>query len=306
MFIGYGSDPEPWTTSRSATLRYSSCALIVQPGGGLVMLQRSFYGIVVLAMLGALAGCITPSAPPSPATVDSVEISPQPAVPGDTVTVRIEASHDVAVRNGKPVALATPQGSDVGVENCSSSLEHPGEDLTHATITIACALPALVSNGTWTLSYRLNYSVATTDNPFPVQAPPPPPSTVTFEVVGGSDDVSPPTLVSYHTSPEVVTRGTPFTVTARVRDDSAIFLGVWNAPNSKYLTFSSSHYSNTCSQGTLTPVSATEADVVYICDGSWIGPVGPVTEQVSGIVSVRDALYNNAQLLLTLDVQPGA
>jgi hypothetical protein len=268
------------------------------------MLHRSLYGVVVLAMLGALAGCITPSAPPSPATVDSIEISPQPAGPGDTVTFRIEASHDVEVFNGKPVALATPQGSGIGVENCSSSLEHPGEDLTHATITIACSLPALVRNGTWTLTYRLNYLVPTTDNPF--QAPPPPPSTVTFEVAGGSDDVSPPTLVSYHTSPDVVTRSTPFTVTARVRDDSAIVLGAWNAPNSKYLTFSSSHFSNTCSQGTLTPVSATEADVVYSCDGSWIGPVGPVTEQVSGIVSVRDALHNNAQLLLTLDVQPAA
>ncbi|MGB3410237.1 MAG: hypothetical protein WBA45_03495 [Microthrixaceae bacterium] len=265
------------------------------------MLKRSVYGVVVLVLLGSLAGCYTPPAP-APPSVDSVEISPQPAHPGDTVSVRIEASHNVEVYNVLPLALVNPQGSGVGVENCTSTIEHPGGDLTHATITINCALPALVSNGTWTLSYRPNY-LPPTDYPF--QSPPPPPSTVTFEVVGGSDDVSPPTLVSYHTSPEVVTRGTPFTVTARVRDDSPVFLGLWNAPNSKNITFSGSSYSNTCREATLTPVSATEADVVYSCDGSWIGLVGPLTGQVSGNLWVRDALYNNAELPLTIDFQPG-
>jgi hypothetical protein len=267
------------------------------------MLQRSVHGVVVLATLVALAGCINPPAP-APPTVDSVEVSPQPARPGDTVAVRIEASHSEAVFNGVPLALTNPQGSAVGVDGCSSTLEHPGGDLTQATITIACELPELVSNGTWTLSYRINY-FPPTDAPF--QAPPPPPSTVTFEVVGGSDDVSPPTLVSYSTSPEVITRGTPFTVTARVRDDSPMLLGVWNSPNSRRITFIGSGFSNTCSDGTLTPVSATEADVVYSCDGGWIGPVGaPLTGQVSGNVSVRDALYNNARLPLTIDFPPGA
>lgn len=264
------------------------------------MLQRSLYCVVVLAMLGALAGCITPPAP-APPTVDSVEVSPQPARPGDTVSIRIEASHSVAVVNGVPVALVSPQGSGVGVDDCSSTLEHPGEDLTRATITIDCVLPELVSNGTWTLSYRLNSSPPT-DSPF--QAPPPRPFTVTFEVVGGSDDVSPPTLVSYGTSPEVVTRGTPFTVTARVRDDSPMFLGIWNAPNSRNLTFGSSSYSNTCYDGTLTPVSANEAEVVFSCDGSWIGLVGPLTGQISGTLSVRDALYNNAGIPLTIYFPP--
>ena len=187
--------------------------------------------------------------------------------------------------------------------NCSSTLEHPGADLTHATITIACVLPALVSNGTWTLSYQINYSQPT-DSIF--GAPPPPPSTVTFEVVGGSDDVSPPTLVSYHTSPEVITRGTPFTVTARVRDDSPVFIGTWNSPNSGQLLFSSRDFENTCREATLTPVSATEADVVFSCGGGWIGPVGPLTGQVSGYMWVRDALYNSAPLLLTIDLGPGA
>jgi hypothetical protein len=266
------------------------------------MVQRCVYGVAVLVMIGALAGCITPPAP-SPPRVGSVEISPQPARPGDTVTVRIEASHSVAVFNGVPLALTNPQGSRVGVDDCSSTLEHPGDDLTQATITIACALPALVSNGTWTLSYRLNYSPPTD---YPFQAPPPRPSTVTFEVVGGSDDVSAPTLVSYSTSPEVIERGTPFTVTARVRDDSPIFLGIWNSPNSRRISFTGSGFSDTCSDGTLTPVSATEADVAYSCDGSWIGPVGaPLTGQVSGNLWVRDALHNNARIPLTIDFQPG-
>lgn len=267
------------------------------------MWKRSVYGFVVLAMLGALAGCITQPAPPSPPTVDSVEISPQPARPGDTVTVRIEASHKAGVFNGIPLALVNPQGTGVGVENCSWSLEYPGDDTTMATITIACALPALVSNGTWTLSYLLNY-LPPTDYPF---GPPPPlPSTVTFEVVGGSDDVSPPTLVSYQTSPEVITRGTPFTVTARVRDDSPIFLGVRNSPNSQNITFSGSGFSNTCREATLTPVSVTEADVVFSCNGGWIGPVGPLTGQVVGNLSVRDALHNTSVLPLTIDFQPDA
>lgn len=266
------------------------------------MLQRSMFGVVLLAILGALAGCITPTAP-APATVDSVEVSPQPAGPGDTVTVRIEASHPEVVYNGVPVALVNPQGSRVGAEICIPTIEHAGDDLTHATITIACALPELVSNGTWTLSYRLNY-FPPTDYPF--QAPPPPPSTVTFEVVGGSDDVSPPTLVSYSVSPEVVDRAAPFTVTARVRDDSPMILGVWNSPNSKNITFAGSSFSKTCRNGTLTPVSATEADVVYSCDGGWIGPVGPLTGRVTGYLSVRDALYNNASIPLTIDFPPAA
>ena len=269
---------------------------------GMTMLQRSIFGVVVLAMLGALAGCITPPAS-SPPRVDSVEVSPQPAHPGDTVMVRVEASHSEEVFNGVPLALVNPQGSGVPVEDCTSTLEHPGDDLTRATITIACALPALVSNGTWTLSYRLNYTPLTD---YPFQAPPPQPSTATFEVVEGSDDVSPPTLVSYSISPEVVTRGTPFTVTARVRDDSPIVFGVPDAPESRTLTLRGSGFSNTCRYGTLTPVSATEADVVFNCDGSWIGPVGPLTGQVSGDLLVRDALYNNARLPLTMDFQAGA
>jgi len=50
----------------------------------------------------------------------------------------------------------------------------------------------------------------------------------------------------------------------------------------------------------------TEADVVFSCDGGWIGPVGPLTGQVSGNLWVRDALHNNAGLPLTIDFQPGA
>src|SRR5690606_16113871 len=97
------------------------------------------------------------------------------------------------------------------------------------------------------------------------------------------------------------------TVTARVRDDSPIFLGRWNAPNSQNITFSGSGFYNTCRDATLTPVSATEADVVYSCDGSWIGPVGaPLTGQISGDMLVRDALHNNARIPLTIDFPPGA
>ncbi len=268
------------------------------------MWKRSVYGVLVLAMLGALAGCITPEAPPPSPKVDSVEVSPQPAHPGDTVSVRIEASHTSTIFNGVPLTLVNPQGSSVSLEGCSSTLEHPGDDLTQATITIACVLPALVSNGTWTLGYRLNYTVPTF---YPLGAPPPPrPHTVTFEVVGGSDDVSPPTLVSFHTSPEVITRGTPFTATARVHDDAPIVLGVWNAPNSANVTFDSSGYSNSCGEATLTPVSATEAEVVVSCDGSWIGIVGPLTGQVSGSLWVQDALYNTAELQLIIDFDAGA
>lgn len=263
------------------------------------MLRRSVYGVAALAMLGALAGCYTPTGP-TPARIESVEVSPRPAHPGDTVTVRVEASHSVGIFNGVPHALVNPQGSRLRLDNCSSSLEFHGDDTRRATITFACALPELVSNGTWALLYGINYS-APTDYPF--QPPPPPDSTATFEVIGGSDDVSPPTLVSYSISPGVITRGTPFTVTARVRDDSPMFMGHWNSPNSHNIVFRGSGYSNTCRGGILTPVSATEADVVYNCDGGWIGPVGPLTGHVSGDVLVRDALYNNARLPLTIDFQ---
>lgn len=264
------------------------------------MLQRSVHAVAVLAMLGVLAGCITPPASPPP-IVESVEVSPQLAGPGDTVTVRIEARHREAVFNGVLRALTNPQGSFVPTDDCTSTIEHPGDDLTRATVTIACALPALVSNGTWTLSYSLNYSQLF--NPY--QPPPPPPSTVTFEVLGGSDDVSPPELVSYSISPEVITRGTPFTVTARVSDDSPIFLGTWRT-DSPDLAFMGERFTNWCRNGTLTPVSATEADVVFNCGGGWIGPVGPLTGQATGILWVRDALHNNAQLPLTMVLSPGA
>jgi hypothetical protein len=83
-----------------------------------------------------------------------------------------------------------------------------------------------------------------------------------------------------------------------------MFIGIWNAPNSRNITFRSSSFSNTCRDGTLTPVSATEADVVFSCDGGWIGLVGPLTGQVSGNLSVRDALHNNAGLPLTINFQP--
>lgn len=268
------------------------------------MMKRSVYGVVALVVLGTLTGCGTPPAPPQP-TVHSVEVSPQPAHPGDTVTVRIEASHSSMVFNGRAVTLVNPNGSGVGVDSCSTSLERPDEDdLTRATITFACELPELVSNGTWTLSYLLNY-VAPTDNPF--GPAPPRPSTVTFDVVGGSDDVSPPTLVSYEISPEVISRTAPFTVTALVSDDTPpIFLGWWNSPNSTSITFSGSGFSRTCRDVTLTPVSPTEAEVVVNCDAGWIGPVGPLTGQVTGNLAVRDALHNNARIPLTIDFEPGA
>ncbi|MBK6671132.1 MAG: hypothetical protein IPG46_16250 [Actinobacteria bacterium] len=140
-----------------------------------------------LAIVGVAVGLTTVTACPGPSptyqppTVESIQVSPNPAAPGQTVTVVIDARDDIAVTGATPNLVTTPNGARRSGSSLSCTAEGtPQEDQRHVVFAARCTVPTLALNGTWHLQIHL------ADGP----ADPPPGTDVTaaFEVAGGSDD----------------------------------------------------------------------------------------------------------------------
>ena len=128
----------------------------------------------------ALSGCVQPppatppSGPSAPAGVESMSVSPTPVVAGETFTVTISASDDIAVTDIE-WRLLPPTGTE--------TVECDGGFTPQPTVTAVytCTMPSTALNGNWSLGARaFDGEVRGGMTPFRGQL---------FEVVGGSDDI---------------------------------------------------------------------------------------------------------------------
>lgn len=223
------------------------------------MKRVALSGIVAGVMALVLTGC--PVSPPGylAPRIDSVQITPEPVQPGGTVTFVVDARDDSGIASAVTQLLYTPNGTRLNAIGECTIDSAPQGSFTHVLLTVACPVPEVALNGTWHLQLRINDGGAMENLPGLT-------TKIPFQVAGGSDDFSPPQLVSYQISPAVVDQTTSFTLTARVRDDSAIFAGLAGQNGDfafvKPFAQNSSFY---CQDPVHTPVSATEVDVVVQC-----------------------------------------
>ena len=257
-------------------------------------------GLVAAMALVAFAagGCITPPGY-SPPVIASVEVSPSPARPGDTVVFTLDVRDDEGVIGGGSQLIFTPRGIDLdGIDVCSMDVAPSAEDPTDSTVTVSCPVPAYASNGTWGVQLRLNDAPALANLPGLT-------TRLTYDVVGGTDDVSPPQLVGTRTSPSVVTPSTTFTLTATVSDQAPVapghYAGAAIFTIAKSLTLGSIFI---CRDAVVTPVSTTESDISWRCEPDFRDAVRSIVGVHSGRMPVHDALGQDADLPISVDVQP--
>lgn len=259
----------------------------------------SVLGVVAVM---ALAAC-TPLPPPAPGyqrpVVDSVVVSPEPARPGDTVTLTLEVSDDEIVSSVALGQLKTP-GNRVlpGPSPCAADLttqELPGR----ATVTITCDVPTFATNGTWTLDLRI-YDRASSSYQYSGLK-----TLVQFEVVDGLTDASAPKLVEYSTSPAVIDQETVFDLTIRVRDQALpIKFGASSTPSMTFSKVVAPHSVLRCGSAVVSPVSATEVDLAFRCTPGNYNSTGRSEPGLHrGPLPVTDALGNEGYLEMFIDVQ---
>lgn len=263
-------------------------------------MRRVRYSGIALALVSAmvLAGCQTPPPGYRPPTIESVQVSPQPAHPGDTVSLLIEARDDQAVVSGVPQLLITPTGTRLDANGCTSE-QAPLDGVIHVLITITCPVPAFASNGTWHLQIRVNDGAPLDNYPGLTRQIP-------FEVAGGSHDRTPPQLVSSTIAPATVDQETTFTLTMRLHDES-LPLSV-GQPGSSTFFFTKPFAPNSafiCNNASYTPVSSTDVDVVVTCTPTNYNVAGRSEPGLHvAHMAARDALAQEGTIEMSVDVQP--
>jgi hypothetical protein len=263
--------------------------------------MKRIFGAVLAAMsLAALSAC-QPPPPPLPAdyqppVIESVEVSPRPAAPGDVVTITMAVSDDEVVSSVNLGMVTVPSGAELPPlpRICSSAMDQ-GEDRTRAVITITCEVPTFASNGTWQLPVHI---IDGTNGGY---SKPGVRTTATFDVAGGSDDSSGPTLTSYTTDPAVLRQDTVFILTMLVADESQPVL-VHSGAYGDSLFFRKPFAANStvlCREPVHTPVSATEVEVSWTCRAT-----PGVTEfgQHRTTATARDALGHARTFDLQVDI----
>jgi hypothetical protein len=169
---------------------------------------------VVLVLVAATTACIPAPTPPSGylrPVVDSIS-SPEPVLPGQDVTIVVQAHDDkliaglalrtLRVGDGRTYPTAIP---------CSFTMDR-SDDQTTATFTVTCQVPTFANNGVWDLAVNIRDDYPTGRD---VHLP--------FQVVGGADDTSAPRFVSFTTDPAVITTATAqFTIATRYTDQAGV------------------------------------------------------------------------------------
>ena len=258
---------------------------------------------VALAVMSvAVVSACQPPPPPLPAeyrppVVESVHVTPEPAAPGDVVTITMDVRDDVEITRANVGIAIVPSGVELPPlpRICSAGLEQ-GEDRTRAVVTITCEVPTFASNGEWTVPVHIvdGKNGGIYDNPG-LQ------TTVTFQVAGGSDDSSPPTMTSFRTDPAVLRQDTVFTLTMRVVDESPPLLA-HNGSYSDSVWFRKLWAASStlrCTGLSYAPVSSTEVDVSWTCSPT---PGSTELGPHAADITVRDALGHSREFRLQVDV----
>jgi hypothetical protein len=265
-------------------------------------MKRVVFAALVSVLAGALTACPPPPPGYQPPRIESVDVSPQPARPGDTLSVRIEATDDQAVTGGVVSRVHTPSGTWLdGVWLCDVETvpTEPG-DRTRVVMTISCPVPAVANNGTWRLEIRVNDGYPPAANYPGLQ------TTIPFEVTGGTDDREPPRLITHDIEPEVVDQETAFTLTMRLQDEAMpIRVGQGGSDTFNFTKPFAQNSTFRCSSPTYTPVSSTEVDVVVQCRPmDYDRPGRSEVGLHRAVMQVQDALRHQGNVEMIIDVQP--
>ena len=192
---------------------------------GSFSLGRSFGAGLVLCSLAGLAAACTPPASGGGTTggtgdtikpsVLSVDVSPLEVAPGGTFTISALVTDSVGVssvafavrRNGAPAGFCATTATLV-----SGTAQAGQWDLT-------CTAPAVVNSG----SYQVNTVAADlANNAIVVGDGPVNATSGHFSITGSTSDAVAPVVVSVTPAPSTIVRGSSFTISARVTDDTGV------------------------------------------------------------------------------------
>jgi hypothetical protein len=261
--------------------------------------------VACAVVLGAVGAACIPESPPPPLyqvpVVQGVSSSPDPARPGEPVTISVDVVDDETVSDVDIYGVIVPSGATLpGVPPCTTAIQ-PGAEAGHATVDITCDVPAYASNGTWKLDVRFF------DRPEPGPGEPSYAytglrTTVPFVVAGGTDDTSPPLVLDWSTDPAVVRHDAPFTLTLHLEDQAPIVASPNPFGAYDFVKPFATQSRFACAQPSLTVLSPTEGEVRITCTPSHYGVLG-VAEvgPHRGIVPLGDALGHQGSVELWID-----
>lgn len=228
--------------------------------------MRRIAFVACAVVLGAVGVSCIPAAPPPPAyqppVVAGISQSPDPAVPGEPVTVSVEVVDDQAVSDVALQRVIVPSGAVFpGPMPCDDEIVQSGE-VGRATVELTCDVPSFASNGTWKVEVRIydrpeqepgGYGYVGMQTVIP------------FVVAGGTDDASAPWVLDWSVEPEDVRGDAPFTLTMRLRDDAPLVVPPSSFGLRNFTKFGSNWSMYGCSEPTFTPVTATESIATTQC-----------------------------------------
>ena len=107
----------------------------------------------------ALSGCVAPppseppapTGPSAPAGLESMSVSPDPVVAGETFTFTVDASDDIAVTEIQWRVYAPADSGDFGTVECDG----PFTPQPQVSVVYTCTMPAAAPSGSWTLGVRV-------------------------------------------------------------------------------------------------------------------------------------------------------
>lgn len=252
------------------------------------MARWNVLGVMAALVMLAATACQPPPPPYyQPAKVLSYEVSGS-VVAGDDLTVSITASDDVAI-HGFRMDFTVPETVAFGYDGFS-----PAEIITCdipaftaqplVSVDFTCSTPEWAPNGTW------DATITVLDGGDAYQAR----ATSTFDLSGGSDDVSPPTVVSYEAGPNPATVGDTVTFTVRVTDEHPLHFSyrplTWQQHGAGWMY---------CDETTRTEFAPNDIEVGYAC------PVTDHPGEADATIMIRDILGNTLRIDETIDVLAG-
>jgi len=245
----------------------------------------------VVSLVGLVLVACQPPQPPSgyvQPVIDSVSVSPSTVVAGSTVQVTVRAHDDETIRAVQHDGFVLPQNTALPYDpsTCSAyTLVPDGPGAVVATAT--CTIPSYATNGTW----RVRFTVLDTPSYWGMSG------TGTFEVVGGTEDVTGPTTESVGYQPAAtVAPDATVVVTARVSDPHGPIALVQGCCPPQLYAGPGVWFD--CGTPTLVAVSPTAADATLVCTGKATNTPGVY----SGSFTVSDALGNHTAVPVAVTV----
>ena len=247
--------------------------------------------MLVVAPLLTATTCQSPNPPPryQRPVITSASLAPEQVEPGGHLTVSVAATDDRSIFTVEGSRMRAPSGHHLPESSidCTGASYDPPVLSTEATLE--CDLPTFLSSGTWQLE------VTVIDEVDPDYTIPGASRFLPFEVVGGSDDHSPPVVLDHWTTPDVVLHGTEFTFTVRATDDTPPVDG----GTFELRKIESPGTGIGCHRPVVDEVTPGVYDLVHECHAFGTGGTG----WHRGVVAVFDALGQTRNLEVLLEVQ---